>query len=104
MEQLEFNFSAGPEDGAAEPDGFDAWRAEMRAEDEAEARRLGLPLRHVVEVQLESGPLLKGRLELANPELLRLMGRPPRLALRIGGSVFDHGQVARCISLEPPEE
>jgi len=98
--QLEFDFSgaggANPESDAA----FDRWRAEMKAEDEAEARRLGLPLRRRVEVQLECGALLRGRLLLAHPELLRLQRRPARLDLVIGDSLFDHTQIARCLVLD----
>jgi len=98
-EQMEFDFSAGPA-ADSEHDGLARWRAEMRAEEEAEARRLGLPLRREVEVELESGAMVRGKLEFAQPELLRLARRPARLALRVGSSVFDHSQIARCIALD----
>ncbi|MFN0128357.1 MAG: hypothetical protein ACKV19_16915 [Verrucomicrobiales bacterium] len=97
-DQLEFDFFRQPSE--FETDGLDHWRQEMRAQDEAEARRLGLPLRRQVEVQLESGALLSGRLEFADAELLRLTRRPAKLSLRVGTSVFDYSQIARCIVLD----
>jgi len=97
--QLEFDFGATVSN-PDEPDGFTRWREALRAQEDAEARRLGLPLRRKVEVQLECGVLLRGRLEFAEPELFRLTRRPVRLALKVGGSVFDHSQIARCIALD----
>lgn len=99
--QLEFDFDAPPPSLGAS-DGFDRWRQEMREQDEAEARRLGLPLRRIVEVQLECGAILRGRLEFAVVELLRLERRPACLALKVGPSVFDFSQIARCLVLDDP--
>jgi hypothetical protein len=98
--QMEFDFSRACATEAESDASFDRWRAEMKAEDEAEARRLGLPLRRRVEVQLECGALLRGRLLLAHPELLRLQRRPARLEMVIGDSLFDHSQIARCLVLD----
>lgn len=98
--QMEFDFSGAGGPNAESEGSFDRWRAEMKAEDEAEARRLGLPLRRRVEVQLECGALLRGRLLLAHPELMRLQRRPARLELVIGESLFDHSQIARCLVLD----
>jgi hypothetical protein len=100
--QLEFDFDASTPRAGDQADGFARWQAEIRAEDEAEARRLGLPLRQFVEVQLKCGALLRGRLMLAEHNLLRLQKRPAHLTLRLGNSIFDHSQIARCLVLDLP--
>ena len=101
--QLEFDFSVASGSSADGARAHDRWRTEMREQDEAESHRLGLPLRRRVEVKLENGALLSGRLLLAHPELLRLERRPAKLALMIGDSLFDHTQIARCLVLDDEE-
>ena len=97
--QPEFDFLALETRPGGEA-GYLRWREEMREQDEAEARRLGVPVRKRVEALLDCGVVLEGRLEFAEPELLRLERRTAKLALKIGSSVFDHSQITRCVVLD----
>lgn len=78
-EQSEFAFS----DGSPEAPGAMPWRAEwMRAAEEL-CRRLAVPLNRRAEVRLIQGPILRGRLCLAEEQLWP-DGDRHRLVLRVG--------------------
>ena len=94
-EQFEFVFSArSPEAQGAMP-----WRAEwMRAAEEL-CRRLAVPLNHRAEVRLIQGPVLRGRLCLAEDQLWP-DGDRHRLVLRIGPTTFRLGEMESVLRLD----
>ena len=74
------------------------WRAEwMRAAEEL-CRRLAVPLNHRAEVRLIQGPILRGRLCLAEEQLWR-DGDRHRLVLRIGQATFRLGEMESVLRL-----
>ena len=94
-DQFEFAFSEGsPEALGAMP-----WRAEwMRAAEEL-CRRLAVPLNDRAEVRLIQGPILRGRLCLAEEQLWP-DGDRHRLALRIGQTTFRLGEMESVLRLD----
>ena len=94
-EQFEFAFSErSPAAQGAMP-----WRAEwMRAAEEL-CRRLAVPLNHRAEVRLIQGPVLRGRLCLAEEQLWP-DGDRHRLVLRIGQATFRLGEMESVLRLD----
>ncbi len=107
-DQLEFPFTDPSGEDAAQPvlpglfpDGLDEWRARRREEMETLAHSLGLPLGHEVELVLGSGPLLRGKLLLADQRLwVDATGRDNGLLLRIGAAEFHAREVESCVRLD----
>ena len=82
--QVEFGFGGG-----GQADGYRVWMEQREAEMREKARRLGLPIGHMVEIWLKDGTLLKGRL------LLREQGSNWELVVgRVGFSV---GEIEACV-------
>jgi len=96
-EQSEFSF---PE-GSPEPEGVVPWRAEWLRAAEELCRRLGVPLNRRAEVRLSQGPVLRGRLCLAE-EQLRPDGDRDRLVLRIDRATFRLGEMESVVRLDDP--
>ena len=97
-EQFEFAFSEGP----PEAQGAMPWRAEwMRAAEEL-CRRLAVPLNHRAEVRLIQGPILRGRLCLAEEQLWQ-DGDRHRLLLRIDRATFRLGEIESVVRLDDTE-
>ena len=94
-EQFEFAFS----EGSLGAQGAMPWRAEwMRAAEEL-CRRLAVPLNHRAEVRLFQGPILRGRLCLAEEQLWP-DGDRHRLVLRIGQATFRLGEMESVLRLD----
>ncbi len=94
-EQCEFAF---PE-GSPEPDAAMPWRVEwMRAAEEL-CRRLAVPLNRRAEVRLIQGPILRGRLCLAEEQLWP-DGDRHRLVLRIDRTTFRLGEMESVLRLD----
>lgn len=73
-------------------DGYRAWMEQRDAEMREKARRLGLPLGHMVEVWLKDGTLLKGRL------LLREQGN--NWELMVGPVGFSVAEIEACVRMD----
>ncbi|CAN5438969.1 hypothetical protein BH23VER1_BH23VER1_25890 [soil metagenome] len=83
------------------PDGVDRWRAERRAQQEALAYDLGLPLGREVECELREGSLLRGTLRLDEASWLKRASakKLSAVVLRIGRATFEASDVARCVAV-----
>ena len=97
-EQSEFVFSEGsPGPVPALP-----WRAEWQRAAEDLCRRLGVPLNRRAEVRLIQGPVLRGRLCLAEEQTWP-DGDRHRLVLRIGQATFRLGEMESVLRLTERE-
>lgn len=97
-EQSEFQFSEAPPD----PQAVMGWRAEWVQAAEDLCRRLAVPLNHQAEVRLIQGPILRGRLCLAEEQLWH-DGNRHRLLLRIDRATFRLGEMESVVRLDDPE-
>ena len=95
--QFEFVF---PEDSSKQ-DGVAAWRAEWLRKSEALCRKLAMPLNRNVEVRLLQGPILRGRLCLAEEQLWP-EGDRNRLLLRIDQTTFRLAEIESVLRLDDP--
>ncbi len=94
-EQFEFVFSErSPEAQGAMP-----WRAEWMQAAEELCRRLAVPLNHRAEVRLIQGPVLRGRLCVAEDQLWQ-EGDRHRLVLRIDHVTFRLGEMESVLRLD----
>ena len=94
-EQSEFAFPEGrPAAEAALP-----WRAEWMRAAEDLCRRLAVPLNRRAEVRLIQGPVLRGRLCLAEEQPWP-DGDRHRLVLRIGQATFRLGEMESVLRLD----
>ncbi len=96
-EQFEFVF---PE-GSPEPEMAMPWRAQWLRAAEELCQRLGVPLNHRAEVRLLQGPVLRGRLCLAEEQLWP-DGDRHRLVLRIDRATFRLGEMESVLRLDDP--
>ena len=96
-EQSEFRFSESPPD----PQAVVKWRAEWVRAAEDLCRRLAVPLNCQAEVRLSQGPILRGRLSLAEEQLCS-DGDRHRLLLRIGHATFRLGEMESAVRLDDP--
>jgi len=96
--QGEFEFSAAPPD----PQAALPWRAEWMRAAEALCQRLAVPLNRRAEVRLTQGPILRGRLCLAEEQLWP-DGDRHRLVLRIDGTTFRLGEMESVVRLDDAE-
>jgi len=89
-----------PLDGAGnpQPGGLDRWHQERERALNALARTLGLPLGHPVELELQDGTRLRGRLVPAEDTLWFEPGRDVRL--RIDRCTFRPAEIAACVRLD----
>ena len=94
-EQFEFVFSERP----PEARGAMPWRAEWMRAAEEWCRRLAVPLNRRAEVRLIQGPILRGRLCLAEDQLWP-DGDRHRLVLRIGQATFRLGEMESVLRLD----
>lgn len=76
-------------------DGLEAWRKEQEERFREMARKLGLPLGREAEVWLKDGVRLRGRLELAELELIQ--PGAGELRLRVGQTTFKIGEMDSCL-------
>ena len=97
-DQFEFVF---PVD-SSKPDGVAAWRAEWLRKSEALCRKLAMPLNRMVEVRLSQGPILRGRLCLAEEQLWP-DGDRDRVLLRIDQTTFCLAEIDSVLRLDDPE-
>lgn len=86
-DQVEFGFGGG-----GQGDGYRVWMQRREEEMREKARRLGLPLGHMVEIWLKDGTLLKGRL------LLREQGS--NWELLVGQVGFAVGEIEACVRMD----
>lgn len=96
MDQGELSFSTPG------PDGLQAWYDQRDADRRQLSRDVGLPIGHPVELELQDGVILKGKLELAENLLWIEAGRRLDLELRIGRCIFRVRDIARCVRQDPP--
>ena len=94
-QQSEFSFPAGP----SGPEEVSPWRAEWIRAAEDLCRRLAVPLNRNAEVRLTQGPILRGRLILAEEQLWP-EGDRHRLVLRIGHATFRLGEMESVLRLD----
>jgi len=94
MDQKELEFSA------TGPDGLQAWYDRREADQRQLSRDLGLPIGREVELELSSGEILKGKLQLAENLLWIDPGRRLDQLLTIGRCTFKVREVARCVRLD----
>jgi hypothetical protein len=94
-EQIEFAFF----EGSPEPDVATPWRAEWMRVAEDLCRRLAVPLNRRAEVRLIQGPILRGRLCLAEEQLWP-DGDRHRLLLRIDQATFRLGEMESVLRLD----
>ena len=77
------------------------WRTEWMRAAEDLCRRLAVPLNRRAEVRLLQGPVLRGRLCLAEEQLWP-DGDRHRLVLRIGQTTFRLGEMESVLRLDDP--
>ena len=94
-DQFELSFS----EESLKPDGAAAWRAEWSKRAEELCQRLGVPLNHQAEVRLQWGPVLRGRLYLAE-EQLWFDGDRHKLLLRIDQTTFHLNETESVLRLD----
>lgn len=97
-QQVEFEFSEAPPD----PQAAMPWRDEWLRAAEALCQRLAVPLNRRAEVRLTQGPILRGRLCLAEEQLWP-DGDRHRLVLRIDGITFRLGEMESVVRLDDAE-
>lgn len=99
--QLGLNFEGTPHPAPGPPgDGLSRWRQDRRAALETLARKLGYPLGHRVELILTGGIVLRGRLDLAEEELLHPSADRAAPQLRIDRCTFRLGEIESCVRLD----
>jgi hypothetical protein len=94
-EQLELSFCSGTND-----DGYQLWERQQQEAFRALARRLGLPLGHWVEVILNDGIRLRGRLTLAKIGQAMEQAPDSEIELRVDRCTFRMVEVESCVRLE----
>lgn len=94
MDQQELAFSAPG------PDGLQAWYDRRDADRRQLSRDLGLPIGREVELELASGEVLRGKLQLAENLLWIDPGRRLDQVLVIGRCTFKVREIARCVRLD----
>ncbi|MEA3212793.1 MAG: hypothetical protein QOE70_5850 [Chthoniobacter sp.] len=94
-DQFEFAFP----DGSTEPEVATPWRAEWLRAAEDLCRRLAVPLNRRAEVRLIQGPILRGKLCLAEEQLWP-DGNRHRLLLRIDRTTFRLGEMESVLRLD----
>ncbi len=95
MNQAEFNFAA-----AATPDGHQAWLAGRKLATQELARRLNLPLGHLVEAWLVGGIRLRGKLRLREEPLVLEEERVRHLELMVDHVGFAYRELESCVRLD----
>src|SRR5258708_6886021 len=93
-EQFLFDFDSAPKEKAADP--IADWRGRRSKEVAELCQRLGLPIGHEVEVELSSGPVLCGILQLAEELLWNDVSRKA-VRLEVDGLKFGLGEVASVV-------
>ena len=92
MNQPEFSFDAtGPATG------FNRWQQERREALQALARQLGLPLGQEVEVWLQGGVRLRGKIRLREDGLFLSNEGQERLEFVVGETFFTAAEIESCI-------
>ena len=92
--QLGFNFEDSPESSES---GIDAWRAARQARVQELSLRSGLPVGHLVEVELESGPLLRGKLLMADDLLWIETGCVEQAVFEVDGVRIRIREIKACV-------
>jgi len=93
--QSEFNFDA---DGTEQ--GYDKWLAGRRMAAAELARRINLPLGHLVEVWLYGGIRLRGELRLQEEMLFIEEDRVRHLELAVDHVKFTYREMESCVRLD----
>lgn len=81
-------------------DGIALWRQQREATVREVACKLGLPLGHLAELILRTGPVVRGRLLLDEESLFVDAGGEREVRLRMGGFVFTPAEVESCVRLD----
>jgi hypothetical protein len=92
LRQTAFDFEAGAASG------IDAWRAEIRRQQEELARTLGLPLGKQVEVWLRGGVRLQGRLGLEEATLVHTQSTLQNTRFEVDGVRFAYAEMDSCVA------
>lgn len=93
--QGEFNFEAGTPD-----EGYSRWLAGRKLAAEELARRLNLPLQHQVEVWLNGGIRLRGKLRLQEEMLVIEEDHVRHLKLQVDHVPFTVREMQSCVRLD----
>ncbi len=105
-EQSTFDFGGGEETpaltaaGAGGNDGHSRWLAERKLALEALAKKMNLPLGHLVEVWLNGGVMLRGILRLREELLFVEEERARELELVINKANFKAAEIESCVRLD----
>ncbi len=93
--QGQFNF-----DASADAEGYSRWLATRRVLAKDLARRLNLPVGYLVEVWLNGGVRLRGKLRLKEEVLFVEEGSERHLELMIDQVAFRVREMESCVRLE----
>ena len=75
-------------------DGLESYRLEMETMRRTLGRRFGVPLGSEVEVELNSGPTVRGILRIENPEVFLRPHSKDQPVFRVGRCTFSFAQMA----------
>ena len=92
-EQLEIDFDAS----ASAEQGYTQWQEQRRAAVQQLAQKMGLPLKHQVEVRLLSGIVLRGVLALRAEGLFIADKRDFNLELVVDGVPLCAAEIESCV-------
>ncbi|MBL9136518.1 MAG: hypothetical protein JNK85_11645 [Verrucomicrobiales bacterium] len=95
-DQLGFNFDTPPQG----TDGYSRWQSERRAALSALAAKLGFPIGHRVEAELNGGVVIRGVLQLADDDLWLEPHRDFKIRLRIDRCIFAASEIVQCVRLD----
>jgi hypothetical protein len=84
--------------GEPREDGMALWRRERETQQLEMARKLGLPIGREVEVWLQDGVRLRGKLRLHEESLLS-PECTEQLRLEVDRTVFVAGEIERCLRI-----
>ena len=97
-DQLSFNFGLDGEEEADAPEsGLSAWREDREKDVRKLATVAGLPVEHLVEVTLLSGPVLRGRLKLAVNSLWIEVDHVEKIVFEVDGTPFRKSEIEACV-------
>lgn len=94
-QQTEFDFVP-----PGSPEGLTQWQSTRREATKLLSERLGLPLCREVEVRLQDGVVLRGRLRLREELLFVEQSDARNVELAIGRASFRHSDIEACVRLD----
>ena len=95
--QLNFGFESENDEPTAPEAGLNMWRDEREENMGNLGRASGMPLNHLVEVTLLSGPLLRGRLRLAVDSLWIEVDHIEKILFEVDGTPFRKSEIESCV-------